>query len=210
MTNAQYAAFVKATRQAAPRHWNKGQIPGGKENHPVVNVSWHDAIAFCRWLSEATGRPTRLPTEAEWEKAASWDVGATVPGRPGRKRIWPWGDTFDKGKCNTSESGIGGTTPVDRYPAGASPCGALDMAGNAWEWTGSLWGKERDKPDFGYPYDPTDGREALNAPDDIRRVVRGGSWLNNQRGARCAVRGRVAPGNFNDNIGFRVVVSLSF
>ncbi len=156
VTNEQYAAFVKATGQAAPRHWKNGQIPAGKENHPVVNVSWRDAVAFCRWLSQASGKSLRLPTEAEWEKAAR--------GRDGR--IYPWGNQPPtKELCNFGGN-VGDTTPVGQYPAGASPCGALDMAGNVWEWTGSLY-----RP---YPYQPEDGR---NSPDgEGPRVVRGGSW----------------------------------
>ena len=70
VTNEQYAAFVKATRQSAPEHWKKGQIPAGRGNHPVVEVSWQDAVAFCQWLSQTSGKTMRLPTEAEWEKAA--------------------------------------------------------------------------------------------------------------------------------------------
>ena len=127
VTNEQYAAFVKATRQAAPQHWKNGQIPAGKENHPVVDVSWKDAVAFCRWLSQASGKTIRLPTEAEWEKAARGDDG----------RIYPWGDKPPtKELCNFGGN-VGDTTPVGQYPAGASPCGALDMAGNVWEWTGA-------------------------------------------------------------------------
>lgn len=236
VTVAQFAAFSKATRHKTNSEkagygwvWNGSkweqvqgadwQHPSGpqsdarnKANHPVTQVSWHDALAFCRWLSAATGRPTRLPTEAEWEKAASWELDQETrrQGNKGRKRIWPWGDTFDEGKCNTRESGIGDTTPVDRYPAGASPCGTLDMAGNVWEWTGSLWGRDVEKPDFGYPYDPTDGREALDAPDNVPRGVRGGSWAYSRRYARCAVRLRLVPDDFLVFIGFRVVVSLSF
>ena len=129
VTNEQYAAFVKATRQAAPQYWKKSQIPAGKENHPVVNVSWKDAVAFWQWLSQASGKTIRLPTEAEWEKAA----------RGGDGRIYPWGiDPPTKELCNFGDN-VGDTTPVGQYPAGASPCRALDMAGNVWEWTGSLY-----------------------------------------------------------------------
>ena len=121
-----------------------GRFPAGKEDHPVVNVSWKDAVAFCRWLSQASGKTIRLPTEAEWEKAARGDDG----------RIYPWGDEPPtKELCNFSNN-VGDTTPVGQYPAGASLCGALDMAGNVWEWTGSLYGP--------YPYQVEDGR---NSPD---------------------------------------------
>ncbi|MBU0703362.1 MAG: SUMF1/EgtB/PvdO family nonheme iron enzyme, partial [Chloroflexi bacterium] len=93
VTNEQYAAFVRANGHAGPEHWRRGgQIPWGRENHPVVNVSWYDACAFCEWLSQQTGRSFRLPTEAEWEKAASWDE------RTGKKRRYLWGDEFDSGE----------------------------------------------------------------------------------------------------------------
>jgi formylglycine-generating enzyme required for sulfatase activity len=144
VTNEQYAVFVKATRQLAPRYWDGGQIPAGKGSHPVTWVSWDDAVAFCQWLSRSPGRFWRLPTEAEWEKAARGDDG----------RVYPWGnDLPTKELCNFNGN-VGDTTSIGQYPAGASPCGALDMAGNVWEWTGSLF-----KP---YPYQPEDGR---NSPD---------------------------------------------
>jgi formylglycine-generating enzyme required for sulfatase activity len=190
VTNEQYAAFVKATRQTAPQYWKKSQIPTGKENHPVVNVSWKDVVAFGQWLSQASGKVTRLPTEAEWEKAA----------RGGDGWIYPWGNDPPTTKLCNFVGNVGATTPVGQYPAGTSPCGALDMAGNVWEWTGSLYGP--------YPYQPEDGR---NSPDGKgERVVRGGSWLDFQRYARCAVRDGFVPVNFGTLIGFRVVVSLSF
>ncbi len=149
--------------------------------------------AFCRWLASASGRPFRLPSEAEWEKAASWDEKAR------QKRIWPWGDTFDNAKCNSRDGGKGGTTPVGAYsPAGDSAYGVVDMAGNVWEWTRSLWGKDWQTPSFVYPYDPADRqRENLDAPLDILRVLRGGSFDVDARGVRCAVRLRL--------VGFRVV-----
>ena len=187
VTNAQYAAFVKATGRTAPDGWQNGIIPAGKENHPVVFVSWNDAMAFAQWLGEETGIDFRLPTEAEWEKAARGTDG----------REYPWGGEFDAGKCNTVESGIRDTTPVGKYsPAGDSPYGVADMAGNVWEWTSSLY-----KP---YPYDPKDGREAPEAKGS--RVVRGGSWLSDRASAASAVRGRSSPDDRDYRYGFRVVV----
>ena len=100
---------------------------------------------------------------------------------------------------------VGDTTPVGRYPDGKSPYGLLDVAGNVWEWTSSLWGKERDKPEFGYPYDAKDGRENLNAPDKVLRVLRGGSFWDVAQGVRCAFRCGIDPDNRVDNFGFRVV-----
>jgi formylglycine-generating enzyme required for sulfatase activity len=114
-----------------------------------------------------------------------------------RKRKYPWGDVLDKNKCNTSESGIGGTTPVGKYsPAGESPCGAADMAGNVWEWCSSLY-----KP---YPYRADDGREDLTITGD--RVLRGGSWFNSHDFAAAPFRLISLPVIRNVNYGFRVVV----
>ena len=169
LTVAEYACFVRAG-QTQPNNWQAQQ---GKPDHPVVYISWHDAVAYAGWLAKQTSQPWRLPTEAEWEKAA----------RGGDGRIYPWGDSFDKSRCNTSEGGKGTTTPVGSYPSGASPCGAHDMAGNVWEWTSSLF-----KP---YPYDPTDGRENVNSTDN--RVLRGGSWCDDSRDARAACRARNHP-----------------
>ena len=167
VTNGQYAAFVVATGHEAPAHWHGNQPPTELRNHPVVCVTWHDAVAYCAWLSRAVGREMRLPTEAEWERAARHTDG----------RIYPWGDDFDAGRCNMAETGIGGTSPVGIFPTGDAVCGASDMAGNVWEWTSSLWGKGGQTPEFGSPYDPNDGRENLHAPDSVaahlaRRVVR--------------------------------------
>jgi formylglycine-generating enzyme required for sulfatase activity len=131
VTNAQYLAFVKATGHKSPYHWQDGRVPDGKENHPVVNVSWRDTQGFCKWAK------VRLPSEAEWEKAAR--------GTDGRR--WPWGDEPPDNKlCNFDDNGYD-TMPVGAYPNGASPYGCLDMAGNVWEWTSSKWGKDGQKPD---------------------------------------------------------------
>ncbi|MFQ6102016.1 MAG: SUMF1/EgtB/PvdO family nonheme iron enzyme [Anaerolineae bacterium] len=184
VTNAQYAVFVHATGREPPRHWEGKEPPPHLANHPVVNVSWHDAVDYCRWLSRETGREYRLPSEAEWERAAR---GAAD------RREWPWGDEWDAERCNSAEGGPGTTTPVGIYPAGSSPEGVLDMAGNVWEWCSSLY-----KP---YPYDPGDGREDLEVEGS--RVLRGGSWLLNQTRARCAYRNGSRPGYWNVNVGFR-------
>ena len=189
VTNAQYAAFVQATFHQQPSYWEGGKPPGGKEDHPVVNVSWHDAIAYCKWLAETTRKPYRLPSEAEWEKGARDTDG----------RIYPWGNRWDEKRCNTREIGRRDTTPVGAYPDGASPYGLLDMAGNVWEW---CFGLSRD-----YPYNPNDGREDLGA--EGIRVLRGGSWYNNQNNARCAFRGGSSPGYRGNLVGFRVTASPS-
>jgi formylglycine-generating enzyme required for sulfatase activity len=203
VTNAQYAAFLKATGHTPPAHWKilfwrKRWPPRGRHDHPVVNVSWYDGLAYCAWLSEATGKPFRLPNEAEWEKAARGTDG----------RIYPWGDVWSAGCCHISEgTEKKDTAPVGVYPAGASPYGLLGMVGNVWEWTRSLWGRNLRKAHFLYPYDPGDGREDPHAPTDMRRVLRGVSFLNDRTVARCASRYRYSPGNFYSSVGFRVALA---
>jgi len=192
VTNRQYAAFVQ-DGQPAPSHWEGGSYPEELANHPVVNVFWSDAIAYCRWLAAKTGRPYRLPTEAEWEKAASWDAGKK------KARIYPWGDTFERGKCNSGEGGKGATTPVGAYsPAGDSPYGCADMAGNVWEWCATAW-RDRYAPEA----DKDDSA-------DLRHVVRGGSFSHKAGYVHCAYRdkgGLYGRGDYL--VGFRVAVALS-
>jgi toxoflavin biosynthesis protein ToxD len=162
----------------------------------VVNVSWYDAKDYCDWLSEVTGRRYSLPSEAEWEKGARGTDG----------RIYPWGNQWDATRCNSKESGPHETTSVHAYPQGASPDGLLDMAGNVWGWTRSLWGKKMERPDYRYLYRPTDGREDLDAGQEIRRVLRGGAFYNSRRNVRCAHRLRLDPDLSHRLIGFQVVV----
>jgi formylglycine-generating enzyme required for sulfatase activity len=202
VTVDQYRRFVAATG----RWW--GMDEGERvqrANHPAAYVTWHDARAYCTWLTgvwRAEGKigpdeMVRLPTEAEWEKAAR--------GTDGRR--YPWGDEWEESRCNTSELGLGDTCAVGVFPEGASPCGCLDMAGQVWEWTASLWGRDWGEPEFKYPYDPADGRENLDAGDDILRVVRGGSFRSDRASASCAVRRRDDPSLDWYDDGFRVVVS---
>jgi formylglycine-generating enzyme required for sulfatase activity len=187
VTNTQYAAFVEATDHKRPEHWKDEKPPKGKEDHPVVEVSWHDAEAYCNWLAQVTGKAYRLPSEAEWEKGARGTDG----------RIYPWGNDWDPKRCNSKEGGPGDTTPVGVYPQGASPYGLLDMAGNVWEWCRSLY-----KP---YPYDAKDGREDPKATG--HRVVRGGAFYDNERGVRCAYRyGHLPIDRYRDR-GLRLVVA---
>jgi formylglycine-generating enzyme required for sulfatase activity len=180
VTNTYYAHFVQQIGRPHARP------PSGKEDHPAVLVSWYDALAYCRWLSEVTGKAYGLPSEAEWEKGARGADG----------RIFPWGNQSGAGRCNYIS---GDTTPVDAYPRGASPYGVLDMAGNVWEWTRTLWG-------FHYPYDPRDGRDNLDAASDIERVIRGGAFWVDGKAVRCAWRGRCVPHGRDRDLGFRVVV----
>ncbi|HSS78170.1 MAG TPA: SUMF1/EgtB/PvdO family nonheme iron enzyme [Thermoanaerobaculia bacterium] len=177
-------------------------------DRPVAEVSWHDALAFAEWHGFG------LPSEAEWEKAARGPDGG----------VFPWGNEWKAGFANTAEywgatgtrlqlpwgpyQGSRVTTPVGLFsPKGDSPYGCVDMAGNVWEWTRSLWGTDDLKPDFKYPYDPADGREDLKAEAKMLRVMRGGSYFFDSRYVRCAVRGRNESGFRDVNIGFRVVLS---
>jgi formylglycine-generating enzyme required for sulfatase activity len=147
-------------------------VPAGLENHPVVNVSWRDAQAYCEWLSNVSGKMVRLPIEAEWEKATRWDQMQK------HSRLYPWGDEWAAAKSSTLEEGPGRTTSVGLYPDGLSPNGLLDVSGNVLKWTQSQW---KD-----YPYNAQDGREELSG--NQYRVVRGSSWGGNVRSARCADR----------------------
>ncbi|NWG05950.1 MAG: SUMF1/EgtB/PvdO family nonheme iron enzyme [Chloroflexi bacterium] len=189
VTNQQYQAFVKEGGKP-PSGWDGDQFPQGKDAQPVVNVSWEDAVAYCKWLNEKTKKKYRLPTEAEWEKAARGEDG----------RIWSWGNEFGEKNANTLEAGIRDTTPVGQFsPQGDSPYGCADMVGNVWEWTHSLY-----EP---YPYKADDGREDESASGS--RVLRGGSFNNNSRNARGACRYRYLPDSLYYGIGFRVAASLA-
>jgi toxoflavin biosynthesis protein ToxD len=190
LTVAEYACFVRAG-QKRPTNW-RAQL--GKADHPVVNVTWHDAVAYAVWLTELTGRTWRLPTEAEWEKAARWDPTTRMT------RLYPWGDRFDHQRCNTNEGGKSGTTPVGTFAErnDASFFGVHDLAGNVWEWTSTVF-----KP---YPYTVGDGREQQDTLG--YRVVRGGSWRENAWFARAACRQDRHPPIFaSRNLGFRVVLA---
>jgi formylglycine-generating enzyme required for sulfatase activity len=198
VTNEQFAIFAKETK--LKDDW--GDDPFNKLKHPVVNVTWKTSSVFCDWMTQKyknespRGVVFRLPTEAEWEKSARGTDG----------RIYPWGNEFDLSKCNSYESGIGTTTPVGAFsPQGDSPYGVCDLSGNVWEWTASLWGKNLGEPEFKYPYNPRDGRENLKVGDDVFRVQRGGSFHDESRLVRSAVRLR-AFWNLIDG-GFRVALA---
>ncbi len=144
-----------------------------------MNVSWQQASFFC----EQNGK--RLPSEAEWEKAAGWSTASHT------KVIWPWGDLFDAGRLNSAESGRGDTVAVATFRDDLN--GTFDMAGNVAEWTQSLF-----KP---YPYNPADGREDPKAAGN--RVVRGGSWAQRQDKTSTYDRQAAAPDSASNTIGFR-------
>lgn len=193
ITNAQYAVFVAATGHRAPdvdsatwksyglihpwsrtrRYaWKDGRPPPGRVEHPVVLVSRADAVAFTAWLSEATGKRWQLPSEEQWEKAA----------RGGDGRRFPWGDEFRANRLNSHDSGPFDTLPVGNFPAGASPYGVLDMAGQVFEWTSTKGARGRS-------------------------VVKGGSWDDKGCGVcRSAARHSRPDGIKHILIGFRLVL----
>ena len=203
VTNAQYKKFVDANPQWRKdripssyhngnylKHWNGNNYPPGKGNHPVVHVSWYGAMAYAQWAGK------RLPTEAEWEKAAR---GGLV----GKK--YPWGDSIDSSKVNYGGH-VGGTTAVGRYAP--NPYGLYDMVGNVWEWCldaydGSFYkNSPRRNPIRGagsIAHVTNNFTNVKNSP----RVLRGGSWLFNLSHLRVAYRGRYDPTNTTDNVGFR-------
>jgi hypothetical protein len=203
ITNAQYRFFVEEGGYQNPAYWPEaieagdwkdgtaGHLRGESRtcpvywddplwnvsNHPVVGANWYEAVAYCHWLTEklrtlgtlGADEVVRLPTEAEWQQAAQGNDG----------REYPWGE-WAGGHANTSESDIGQTSTVGLFPEGASPCGALDMAGNVWEWCADWYGEGRDT-----------------------KVLRGGSWLINRRNARCADRSWNYPRLRYNDLGFR-------
>jgi formylglycine-generating enzyme required for sulfatase activity len=186
ITNIQYQAFVNGSGHPAPSHWTDNYAPPDRETHPVVNVSYEDAVAFCQWLSKAADRYYRLPTEEEWEKAA----------RGQDKRRFPWGDEWTIEFCNTREAGLDGTTPVEAYAQrGTSPYGVEDLSGNVAEWTCSWYGRYRDSVDQSQHY----GR--------MHRVVRGGGWINSAGWARTSFRGHYEPDTRRSYVGFRVALT---
>ena len=255
VTQTQFATFVQAGGYAEARYWPEAQAAGvwregkvkgrwddepriGPEpfsepynlpNHPVVGVTWYEALAFGRWVEEplqvessklpvwqagqvvevdfGPGALTvRLPSEAEWEKAAAWVPPSVSPGggeaEGGRKRRYPWGDKADPERANYDQTGIGTTSAVGAFPDGVSAYGVEEMSGNVWEWTRSRY-KE-------YPYQADDGREDATGGDDVSRVLRGGAFSYNVVDARCAYRDRSNPYFHSGDVGFRVVVASPF
>lgn len=207
VTVAEYACFIRAGHEEIG-YW---QIQLGKLDHPVVHISWDNIVAYVRWLAKTTGQPWRLPSEAEWEKAARGSDG----------QIYPWGDQWDRARANTCETDantydaeLGTTTPVGIYRdrGDASPCGAHDMAGNVWELTSSfhepypyrLGGRREDLTPFGF--------SRFSFPDrmgHVRHVRRGGSWRNSARYARAAYRHSDMLDGLNDCSGFRLMLLMA-
>lgn len=202
VTNAEYTRFMAATGYRAPyflpKPWNSKWYDN--PDQPVVGVNWGDAVAYARWAGK------RLPTEAEWEKAA----------RGGDRRAYPWGNAWDVAqnrRCNFSDEqfrlgdtpvndGYDCPAPVGRYPAGASPYGCLDMAGNVWEWCSDWYA-----PDY---YEEAPIRNPQGPESGRYRVIRGGSWAYEASCLRCATRDSAYPEcrQFDDG-GFRCVLPVS-
>ena len=214
VTNDEYARFVKAAgypppvvrglpmithggretlfrESSAPYVWDGEQPPAGHGNHPVVLVRYDDALAYCLWLSDAIERRVRLPTEAEWEKAA----------RAGTEGLrYPWGNEIDSSRANylvdPATRHQRGTRPTGTYPPNAY--GLYDVCGNVWEWVADWY-----SPDYyglGEAQNPR-GPQAGNL-----RVVRGGSWVNDDVSMlRCAYRHKVPPDTYAYSVGFRIV-----
>lgn len=152
--------------------WDTESVTWAKQlehpDHPVVSVSWHAARGYARWLSLLTAHDWRLPSEAEWEKAA----------RGADERVFPWGNEWDGRRANTANDGLGRIAPIGAYPQGASPYGVEDLAGNIYEWCNSLFAP--------YPFHSDDGRE--NGEDRFGRVMRGGCWSVDLWNARTTGR----------------------
>lgn len=195
VTNQEYARFLADEPGCPPpRYWHDPRFNNPAQ--PVVGVTWHDASAYCGWLSERlalagllpAGMTVRLPLEVEWEKAASWDT------RRRAKRRYPWGEEWSSARANTAEArGAWVTAPVGCYPEGVSPFGAHDMIGNVWEWMASVYAS--------YPGSAAPFHEPKSY------VLRGSSCVSLPKEARCTYRSRLPADYWRYHLGFRVVVA---
>ncbi len=182
VTFEQYDFFCLETRRPL-----SGDDGWGRGRRPVINVSWDDASAYCRWLTQKTARNFRLPTEAEWEKAA-------------RSR-YPWGSaapTADRVNMKGSEDGFTFSAPVGSFPQGESHYGVLDMAGNVWEWIADWYGDDY--------FLNSPRRDPRGPASGSTRVVRGGSWKNGPELIRSANRSSERPDRRLNVLGFRVAM----
>jgi formylglycine-generating enzyme required for sulfatase activity len=199
ITNEQFAQFVRQTKRVASPDWlwDGNQPARGELKHPVMGVTWQEALAYCGWLSEVTERPYALPSEAQWEKGARGTDG----------RLYPWGNVWEPARCNDQ---LGMVTAVDAFPP-QSPYGCGDMVGNAREWTTTLWGTAPREPAelYRYPW-REDGRDDVTAPPTTRRVFRGGQG-DAPTAYQCHMRGAFLPtkgGPRPQRHGFRVVLLM--
>ncbi len=178
VTNVQYKQYLDITGQKTPPHWFGGTYPIEQANHPVVNVGFQEARDFAEWMGK------RLPTEAEWEKAARGPDG----------RTYPWGVAFHKERLNSGND-PGQTTPVDKYRDGGSQYGVMDMCGNVSEWTVDWYDEEY------YKESPSSNPEG---PETGKfKVIKGGFFGETIMGVRAACRAFYPPANGRDNLGFR-------
>lgn len=180
-TNEQYREFLKETGHAAPSHWRGGEFPAGAALEPVAGVTWQDAVDYCKWLSGKLGVSVRLPTEAEWEFAA----------RGTENLKYPWGDEWDERAASSTETG-GRVRAVKSYPAGRSPFGAYDMAGNVWEWVEDEAADEEGRPKT------EDGAKL--------RIIRGGAATEPRAFVSATSRYEVREDKGSARLGFRYVV----
>jgi formylglycine-generating enzyme required for sulfatase activity len=194
-TNLQYEKFD-------PAHRNK-RAAWANDQHPVIYVSWNEAVAFCRWLSQKEGKKYRLPTEAEWEYAARGTDG----------RLFPWGNDFSGGKLAnfadartnlvwreiSIDDGYAETAPIGAFPLGASPFGIEELSGNVHEWCN----------DWYAPYQGKDRTNPTGPGGGQQRVLRGGSWRSRIPSLRTVARSSNQPGFQSNDIGFRVVCECS-
>lgn len=204
VTNHQFFEFAHDDGYGKAEYWTKAgrawrkkvgnNIGGllndptwGIVNHPVVGVTWHEAMAYARWLADKTGKPYRLLTEAEWEFAAAG---------PGGKRSYPWGDEWRDGVANTKEADVNHSTVVGIFPGDKTPDGVYDMGGNVWEWCSSRYIEGSDKPG---------GEGDLEASGP--RILRGGAFESTKRIARCTNRHWQEPDVRTNLIGFRVALT---
>ena len=207
VTNAEYGRFIEAggyqdktrwteaawqeigQKQTQPRYWQ--DVRFNKPNQPAIGLSWYECVAYCHWLSAETGQLYRLPTEAEWEKAARGVDG----------RLYPWGNEFDASRLNAREGDqkVCTSTPVGIYPGGVSPFGLFDCAGNVWEWCATRWKKH-----FPYNADQDEWRADYLEGKNLR-ALRGGSWNYRAEVTRCGYRFKFQPYGWTERGGFRLV-----
>lgn len=187
VTNAQYAEFVKDAKHPAPASWKDGAIPKGQESFPVTNVSYQDAVDFCKWLEGKIGLPVRLPTEAEWEKAA----------RGSTENKYPWGNEWKKDAGNSEENG-GKVAAVKSFAANRSPFGVFDMSGNVWEWTQEKVAKTDAVTDERVKKALADGQ--------VLRIVKGGSASEKSTLLTVSSRYEIPENTKNEWVGFRYII----
>jgi formylglycine-generating enzyme required for sulfatase activity len=183
-----------------PRYWRDPRYNNPMQ--PVIGISCFEARAYAAWLAAQSGRPYRLPTEAEWEAAA----------RGTARRRFAYGEDFDPLKGNTVETHVRAPTPVGVFPEGDTPDGIADLTGNTYDLTSSLWGDDPLRTSWPYPYRADDGREAVDVPVTVSRVGRGGAWYLGQVHARASYRGRdrydLRPDEWLNFRGCRVAMDL--